>query len=208
MAGRLRRTSVGWYFFPAARPASSRAGGTPTTARSGAGRLSSTTRTAADPPACLCLHEVGAAGQVDQVRLEPRGAPQKVGHLVELVEDVARLAAPHRPLEGLVVAVEHVLVANLVEDDLELFAGPLEDLPEFDGGRVGDVDLVAHAPEKRLIDERSRLEVGTEDDHGLERGAERHTGAGEHQTVHASLDDATQPHHHGARRRARAASST
>src|SRR5207245_9944924 len=132
------------------RQEAARAGGTPTTARSGAGRLSSTTRTAADPPACLCLHEVGAAGQVDQVRLEPRWAAQKVRHLVELVEDVARLAAPPRPLEGLVVAVEHVLVANLVEDDLELLAGPLEDLQEFDGGRVGEVELVAHAQEKRM----------------------------------------------------------
>src|SRR5438874_2486932 len=90
MAGRPRRTSVGWYFFPAVRPASSRAGGTPTTARSGAGRSSSTTRTGADPPAFLCLHEVGAAGQVDQVRLEPRGPAQKVRHLVELVEEGAR----------------------------------------------------------------------------------------------------------------------
>src|SRR5438874_3627198 len=205
MAGRLRRTSVGWYFFPAARPASSRAGGTPTTARSGAGRSSSTTRTAADPPACLCLHEVGAAGQVDQVRLEPRWAAQKVRHLVELVEDVARLAAPHRPLEGLVVAVEHVLVAKLVEHDLELFAGPLEDLPEFDGGRVGDVDLVAHAPEKRLVDERSRLEVGTEDDHSLEGGADRHTGASERQIVDASLEGDNQPIQQGAWRRVLAA---
>src|SRR5207302_6010827 len=160
MAGRLRRTSVGWSFFPAARPASSRAGGRPTTGRSGAGRSSSTTRTAADPPAGLCLHEVGAAGQVDQVRLEPRGPAQKVRHLVELVEDVARLAASQRALERLVIPVEHVLVADLVEHDLELLAGPLEDLTEFDGGRVGDVDLVAHAPEKRLIDERSRLEAG------------------------------------------------
>src|SRR5437667_5783030 len=182
-AGRPRRTLDAWCCFRAARPASSRAGGTPTTARSGAGRSSSTTSTAADPPACLCLHEVGAAGQVDQVRLEPRGSAQKVRHLVELVEDVARLAAAQRPLEGLVIAVEDVLVANLVEDDLELLAGPLEDLPEFDGGRVGDVDLVAHAPEKRLIDQRSRLEIGTEDDHGLEGGADRHTGAGESQVV-------------------------
>src|SRR5207248_6897607 len=168
MAGRLRRTSVGWYFFPAARPASSRAGGTPTTARSGAGRSSSTTRTAADPPACLCLHEVGAAGQVDQVRLEPRWAAQKVRHLVELVEDVARLAASQRALERLVIPVEHVLVADLVEDDLELLACPFEDLPEFDRCWIGHVDLVAHAPEKRFVDQRSRLEVGAEHDHGLE----------------------------------------
>src|SRR5207248_10638272 len=193
MAGRQRRTSVGWYFFPAARPASSRAGGTPTTERNGAGRSSSTTRTAADPPACLSLHEVGTAGEVDQVRLEPRGAAQKVRHLVELVEDVARLAASQRALERLVIPVEHVLVADLVDHDLELLAGPLEDLTEFDGGRVGDVDLVAHAPEKRLIDERSRLEVGTEDDHGLEGGADRHTGAGERQIVDASLEGDNQP---------------
>src|SRR5207244_13378745 len=114
MAGRLRRTSVGWYFFPAARPASSRAGGTPTTARSGAGRSSSTTRTAADPPACLRLHEVGAAGQVDQVRLEPRWAAQKVRHLVELVEDVGRLAGPHGAHEVLGVGVEDVVDASHV----------------------------------------------------------------------------------------------
>src|SRR5438067_8307702 len=159
MAGRPRRTSVGWYFFPAVRPASSRAGGTPTTARSGAGRSSSTTRTGADPPAFLCLHEVGAAGQVDQVRLEPRGPAQKVRHLVELVEDVARLAASQWPLEGLVIPVEHVLVADLIEHDLELLARALEDLPEFDRCRIGHVDLVAHAPEKRFVDQRSRLEV-------------------------------------------------
>src|SRR5256886_10952251 len=137
MAGRQRRTSVGWYFFPAARPASSRAGGTPTTARSGAGWSSSTTRTAADPPACLCLHEVGAAGQVDQVRLEPRGPAQKVRHLVELVEDVSLLAASERALERLVIPVEHVLVAGLAENDLELLSCPVEDLPEFDRRRIG-----------------------------------------------------------------------
>src|SRR3989440_8027934 len=166
MAGRLRRTSVGWYFYPAVRPASSRAGGTPTTARSGAGRSSSTTRTAADPPALLCLHEVGAAGQVDQVRPEPRGPAQKIRHLVELIEDVARLAASQRPLERLVITVEHVLVADLVEHDLELLACPFEDLPEFDRCWIGHVDLVAHAPEKRFLDQRSRLEGGTEHDHG------------------------------------------
>src|SRR2546430_13511388 len=120
MAGRPRRTSDGWCSFPAVRRASSRVGGTPTTARSGAGRSSSTTRTAADPPASLCLHEVGAAGQVDQVRLEPRGPAQKIGHLVELIEDVARLAASQRALERLVIPVEHVLVAGLAENDLEL----------------------------------------------------------------------------------------
>src|SRR6266480_702805 len=140
-AGRPRKTLDAWCSFRAVRPASSRAGGTPTTARSGAGRSSSTTRTAADPPACLCLHEVGAAGQVDQVRLEPRGPAQKVRHLVELVEDVARLAASQRALERLVIAVEHVLVADLVEHDLELFARPLEDLAEFDWCRIGHMDL-------------------------------------------------------------------
>src|SRR5438067_1997001 len=159
MAGRPRTTSDAWCSFPAVRPASSRVGGTPTTARSGAGRSSSTTRTAADPPAFLCLHEVGAASQVDQVRLEPRGPAQKIRHLVELVEDVARLAASQRPLEGLVIAVEHVLVADLVEHDLELLARPLEDLLEFDRRRIGHVDLVAHAPKKRFVDQRSRLEV-------------------------------------------------
>src|SRR5438067_11671067 len=100
MAGRLRRTSVGWYFFPAARPVSSRAGGTPTTARSGAGRSSSTTRTAADPPACLRLPEVGTAGQVDQVRVQPRGLDEQLRHLVQLVRDVVRPRAPVRPLRG------------------------------------------------------------------------------------------------------------
>src|SRR5207247_241373 len=145
-AGRPRRTLDAWCCFRAVRPASSRAGGTPTTARSGAGRSSSTTRTAADPPACLRLHEIGSASQVDQVRLEPRGAAQKVRHLVELVEDVARLASSQRPFEWLVIAVEHVLIADLVEHDLELLARPLEDLSEFVRRRIRHVDFVAHAP--------------------------------------------------------------
>src|SRR2546423_15578378 len=93
MAGRPRRTSVGWYFFPAVRPASSRAGGTPTTARSGAGRSSSTTRTGADPPAFLCLHEVGAAGQGDQVPVEEGGPAPKDHHPSGLVLVVAPPAA-------------------------------------------------------------------------------------------------------------------
>src|SRR5437868_11499617 len=173
MAGRQRRTSVGWYFFPVARPASSRAGGTPTTGRSGAGRSSSTTRTAADPPACLRLHEVGAAGQVDQVRLEPRGPAQKVRHLVELVEDVARLAASQRALERLVIPVEDVLVADLVEHDLELLACPFEDLPEFDGGWIGHVDLVAHAQEKRFVGPGARPHGGAEHGPGLGGRADR-----------------------------------
>src|SRR5256884_8707409 len=106
MAGRLRRTSVGWYFFPAARPVSSRAGGTPTTARSGAGRSSSTTRTAADPPACLCLHEVGAAGQVDQVRPAPRGPAPKVSPPVGAAAGVAAVAASEGALRRVVIPGE------------------------------------------------------------------------------------------------------
>src|SRR5437016_5070088 len=181
-AGRPRKTLDAWCSFRAVRPASSRAGGTPTTARSGAGRWSSTTRSAASEifsplfhagAGPLCLHEIGSASQVDQVRLEPRGAAQKVRHLVELVEDVARLASSQRPFEWLVIAVEHVLIADLVEHDLELLARPLEDLSEFDRCRIGHVDLVAHAPEKRFVDQRSRLEVGAEHDHGLR--SEEHT---------------------------------
>src|SRR6266516_7268652 len=186
-AGRPRRTLDAWCSFRAVRPASSRAGGTPTTARSGAGRSSSTTRTAADPPAGSRLHEIGSASQVDQVRLEPRGAAQKVRHLVELVEDVARLASSQRPFEWLVIAVEHVLIADLVEHDLELLARPLEDLSEFDRCRIRHVDLVPHAPEKSLVDQRSRLEVGAEHDHGLEGRADRHARARQREEVDPEL---------------------
>src|SRR3984893_3474164 len=66
----------------------------------------------------LRLHEVGAAAQVDEIRFEPRWPPQKVRHLVELVENVARLATAVGALEGLVVPVEHVVVGRLVEDEL------------------------------------------------------------------------------------------
>src|SRR5260370_1189611 len=128
-----------------------------------------------------------AAGKVDEMGFQSRGAAQKVRHLVELVEDVARLAASVRPLEWLVIPVEYVLVAGLVEDDLELLARPFEDLPKFNRGRVGHVDLVAHPPEKRLVDQRTWLEAGTEHDHGLEGGADRHPGAGQGYIVDASL---------------------
>src|SRR5207245_3581918 len=100
----------------------------------------------------LRLHEVGTAGEVDQVRLQPWRASQEVRDLVQLVEDIAWLTAAVGSLEGLVIAVEHVVVPSLIEDDLELFAGPLEDLPEFGGGRVRDMDLVAHPAEEGLVD--------------------------------------------------------
>src|SRR5213080_798898 len=101
----------------------------------------------------LRLHEVGAAGEVDQVRFQSWRASQEVRDLIQLVEDIARLAAPVGSLERLVIAVEHIVVAGLIEDDLELFAGPFEDLPEFGGGRVRDMDLVAHAAEEGLVDQ-------------------------------------------------------
>src|SRR6266480_374094 len=121
----------------------------------------------------LRLYEVGPAGEVDQVRFQPWRPSQEIRDLIQLVEDIARLAAPVRPLEGLVIAVEHVVVAGLIEDDLELFAGPLEDLPEFGRGRVRHMDLVAHAAEEGLVDQRGRLKVGAEHNHGFEGRPDR-----------------------------------
>src|SRR5207302_1363788 len=65
----------------------------------------------------LRLDEIGATGQIDQVRVQSRWAAQEVRHLVELIEDVARLAATERPLEGLVVPVEHVVVPGIGGDE-------------------------------------------------------------------------------------------
>src|SRR5438552_17688526 len=102
----------------------------------------------------LRLHEVGPASEVDQVRFQPWRPSQEIRDLIQLGEDIARLAAPVRPLEGLVIAVEPIVVPDLIEDDLEVFAGPLEDLPEVGRGRVRAVDLVAYGAAEGLNDQR------------------------------------------------------
>src|SRR5438552_18458452 len=148
----------------------------------------------------LRLHEVGAAGEVDQVRLQPWRATQEVGDLIQLVEDIPRLAPTIWPLEGFVVAVEHVVVARLAEDDLELLAGSLEDLSKFHRSRVRHMDLVANTPQERLIYQRSRLQVRAEHDHRLEGCPHRHSRTSQGQVIDPPLQGNDQAVEQGARR--------
>ena len=60
------------------------------------------------------------------------------------------------------------------------------------------MDLVAHTLEKRLVDQRSRLEVGAEDDHRFEGRADRHAGTRQREIVDPPLQGHDQAVEQGA----------
>src|ERR1700678_2562496 len=80
------------------------------------------------------------------------------------------MAAAKWTSHALVMAIDQVVNCrpiHLIEPELGSEHG--DHLPEHLLGRVGGLDLVGYAPEKRLIDELAGLEIGRENDELIKR---------------------------------------
>src|SRR5258708_11319834 len=97
-----------------------------------------------------------------------------------------------RDVAGLIVVGQQVLHEGTIESKVSLPAAILEDQHELGNGRPLGVDLVANASEKRLVNQRGRLDVGGKDNQHAERHFELLARL-QRQEVDASLERRTPP---------------
>ena len=93
-----------------------------------------------------------------------------------VVDEVARMTPTHLQSTTLVVLLAQMINDGLVEGDTVFLADHVEDLRKLLERRVRGVHLVWNAPQKRLICELARLEVGREDNEDVEGDLEFSTG--------------------------------
>ncbi len=93
-----------------------------------------------------------------------------VGAIVlNLAEQVARMASPHGPVEGDEMCLDEVI------DDLGSVVAPerlrtqLEQRVEFFDGGVTDFDFIGYPPQESIVHQIARLEVCRKDNELLER---------------------------------------
>src|SRR5438093_13273264 len=111
--------------------------------------------------------EVRLARHLDELRCERGRLAEEARRVDQLLDDVARVA---RSQPDVLRAVDREDLRHRLGSLLDLLprAHALEDLLVLRDRRRLDADLVADAPQERLVDEVSRIEVRREDDEHVE----------------------------------------
>src|SRR5262245_22206543 len=104
-----------------------------------------------------------------------------------LIQQVARVARPHRTPRRLVMPPQQIRDDHRVEVEAAPHAVQLEDPRILLDRRILDGDLVGDPAQERFVGQRLGIEVGREDDQHFERDLEFLTGV-QREVVHAALE--------------------
>src|SRR5688572_31867423 len=124
------------------------------------------------PHVLRVFEKVRATDFVEQLGRQLRGSPMVPAQTDDLVGKVARMTRAHIELAADVVILVQMPDNRLIERQVVTPAVHLEDPRELIERRVLRKNLVRDTTEKRLVGERTRLEVRCEDDHHVERHLE------------------------------------